>query len=173
MEFFDAVRKRRSVRKYKDRPIPDEKLQALLEAVRLAPSAGDLQAFEVVLVREAARRRKLGHAAYGQHFIGRAPVVLVFLASPARSAVDYGHRGEELYCIQDATIACTHAHLAAAAAGLGSTWVGAFDEDAVRRIVGAPANLRPVALLPIGVPAESPAKTPRRTLKDLVREESF
>ena len=99
-----------------------------------------------------------------------APVVLAFCAHPRRSAAKYGRRGEELYCVQDATIACAYAQLAATALGLGSVWVGAFDTDAVAQAIGARRDWRPVALLPIGYPAESPEATPRRSLNELVHE---
>jgi nitroreductase len=99
--------------------------------------------------------------------------VLVFFANPARSAAKYGRRGDVLYCVQDATVACAYAQLAAEDLGLASVWVGAFDNAAVSEAVGAPAGLRPVALLPIGYAAESPPPTPRRRLSDILRDERF
>lgn len=173
MEFDELARNRRSVRAFRPEPVPGEKLDAVLRAANAAPSAGDLQAYEVVKVTEPARRQALARASHNQEFVAEAPVVLVFFANPARSAPRYGERGEELYSVQDATIACTFAHLAAADLGLGSVWVGAFDDASVARAVGAPAGLKPVAVLPIGVPAELPRPTPRRKLADLVRDESF
>ena len=90
--------------------------------------------------------------------------------APARSAMKYGRRGQDLYALQDATIAGAYAQLAATALGLGSTWVGAFHEEAVRRAVGIPAVEIPVAILPIGYPGETPGPTPRRRLADVARE---
>jgi len=81
--------------------------------------------------------------------------------------------GEELYSLQDATIACTFAHLAAVALGLGSCWIGAFNDNAVRQVIGAPQNMRPVAILPIGVPADMPEPRERRPLSDLIHEEQL
>jgi nitroreductase len=107
-------------------------------------------------------------ASYDQEFLVQAPVVLVFCAVPSRSAVRYTERGETLYCIQDATIACTHVMLAATALGLGTVWVGAFDEDAVHTIIGAEPEHRPVAMLPIGYPNAAPRIRPRRALEDIV-----
>ena len=107
-------------------------------------------------------------ASYDQEFLVQAPLVLVFCAAPARSAVRYTERGETLYCIQDATIACTYAMLAATALGLGSVWVGAFDEDAVYKVIGTVLNQRPVAMLPIGYPNETPRIRTRRALDDII-----
>lgn len=129
-----------------------------------------MQAYEIVAVRDPVRKRELAGAAFGQDFIAAAAVVLVFCARPARSAAKYGARGEELYCIQDATIAAAYAQLAATALGLGACWVGALDEAAVARVIGA-KGLRPIAIMPIGWPAERPARTPRRPLSELVHEE--
>lgn len=173
MDFFKALSERHSIRAYKDREVEDDKLDRILEAIRSAPTAGNLQAYEVVLVKSKAGRDRLAEAAHGQTFISKAPVNLVFLANPGKSAGRYGKRGEKLYSMQDATIAVTIAHLAATALGLGSAWVGAFDDSEVRKAVDAPADLMPVAILPIGYPDEEPQRTPRRDLKDIVRAESF
>jgi len=94
-------------------------------------------------------------------------VLLVFCASSARSAAKYGRRGESLFSIQDATIACAYAQLAAAALGLGSVRVGAFDESAARDALGLGPELRPVAILPIGYPGEEPLERGRRPLASL------
>lgn len=171
--FFDVVAARRSVRAFQDRPVEPEKLNRILEAANLAPSAGDLQAYEIVVVRDPEARKRLAKAALGQWFIAEAPVNLVFLANPARSARRYGGRGAELYCIQDATIAAAYAQLAAHALGLGSVWVGAFHDDEVREVVGAGRDLKPVAIITIGYPAEKPRATPRRRIEDLVSSERF
>ncbi|MDR5695066.1 MAG: nitroreductase family protein [Armatimonadota bacterium] len=173
MEFFETLRRRVSTRAYKRTGIPEEALWKILEAANSAPSAGNLQAYEIVVVRDPVRKRELAQAAVEQWFIAQAPVVLVFLANPPRSSWRYGRRGAELYCLQDATIACAYAQLAATALGLGSCWVGAFDEEAVRRILDAPTSLRPIAILPIGVPDETPEPRGRRPLRDLVHEERF
>ena len=94
---------------------------------------------------------------------------MVFCANPARSAAKYRERGTRLYAIQDATIACAFAMLAATALGLGTVWVGAFDDVAVQKVLGT-RDLLPVAILPIGYAAEEPEPTPRRSLSDLVHE---
>jgi len=169
MEFFDAIRARRSVRAFSARPVEPQQLQQILDAVNRAPSAGNLQAYEVYAVTKHATLNALVGAAHGQEFIVQAPVALVFCADPARSAPRYTQRGVSLYCIQDATIACAYAQLAATALGLASVWVGAFDEDAARQAIGVGNELRPVAILPIGYAAEEPAQRTRRAQEDLVR----
>lgn len=169
MDLFEVIAKRRSIRAFQGRPIEPEKLQAILEAARQAPSAGNLQAYVIYQVTDPARRRALAQAA-DQEFIAQAPVVLVFCAHPARSAVKYGPRGERLYALQDATIAAAYAQLAAAALGLGSVWVGAFADGAVARALDLPAGLWPIALLPIGYPAEAPTPPARRPLAEIVRQ---
>jgi len=172
MDFFKTIENRHSIRAFTPELIEDEKLEKILEAINLAPSAGNLQAYEVVLVKDAVQKKKLVEACMGQSFIAAAPVVLVFCANPERAS-RYGERGKDLYSIQDATIACTHAHLAAASLGLGSCWIGAFDPKKVSEIIGAPFGLEVVAVLPIGYPAKEPNPTGRRKLGDLVKEEKF
>jgi len=169
MEFTALIGHRRSIRAFQSRSIDVEILQSIFEAVNLAPSAGNLQAYEIYVVADITQRADLARAALGQEFIAEAPVVLVFCANPARSAVRYRDRGMKLYSIQDATIACTYAMLAATDRGMGSVWVGAFDEREVRRALAIPDDLLPVALLPVGYPAESPTPKPRRPLRDLVK----
>lgn len=171
--FFEVVESRRSIRAFLNKDLGDESLLKILQAANSAPSAGDLQAYEIVVVKDGKRKEKLASAAFGQDFIARAPVVLVFVADPRRSSRRYGRRGSELYCIQDATIGACYAQLAAHALGLGSVWVGAFDDDAVLDVIGATPDLVPVAMIAIGYPAESPDRRPRRALHDLVRSEEM
>ncbi len=167
-EFFDLVRERRSTRLFEPREVEAAKRQRLLEAANRAPSAGNLQAYEIVEVLGRARRRRLAEAALGQEPVAMAPLVLVFCALPELSAAKYGQRGEELYCLQDATIACAYAQLGASALGLGSVWVGAFDEDAVRAVIDSGEAARPVAILAVGHPAERGELSERRPLEQLV-----
>ena len=168
MEFEELVKVRRSIRAFQPRPVEEEKLRKILIAANLAPSAGNLQAYEIYVVKDREIKRKLAKAALDQDFIAEAPVVLVFCANPLRSAVRYGKRGERLYCVQDATIATTFAMLMATNLGLGNVWVGAFDDDRVSEILKLPRFLKPIAILPIGYPAENPEFTGRRRLEDLV-----
>lgn len=168
-DFFQTVRHRHSVRRYQtDMPVEEAKLHAILETAIAAPSAGDRQAYRIVTVTEAGLRRGLSEAAGGQAFIAEAPVSLVFCADPERSAQEFGERGRRLFALQDTTIAAAYAQLAVVAAGMGSTWVGNFDADRVRRLLGLGADLEPLAILCVGYPAELPEATPRRHLDEMV-----
>lgn len=170
-DFFETVRHRHSVRKYQaTTEIEPGKLHAVLEMACAAPSAGDLQAYQITVIHDQATRNSLREAAHGQAFISEAPVCLVFSADPPRSAETFGERGASLYAIQDATIAATYAQLAIVAAGMGSTWVGNFDDTAVKKILGERNNLQPIAILSVGYPAELPEPTPRRHLDDVVKQ---
>jgi nitroreductase len=168
MEFFDVLKSRHSIRTYDSRPVEPGKLQQILEAINGAPSAGNLQAFEVYMVCDDASKAALVKAAGDQEFLAQAPVVLVFCAHAALSSVKYEQRGAQLYCLQDATIACTFAMLSANALGLSCVWVGAYDEEEARRIIGTPSEHRPIAILPIGYAAETPRIRSRRGVNDLV-----
>jgi nitroreductase len=170
VSILDLLRARRSVRAFADREIDEAQLRCVLDAANSAPSAGNLQAYEIILVRDSAVRRMMAAACLGQEFVAAAPVVLVFCAHPERSGIRYGKRGESLYCVQDATLACAYAQLAAVAVGLASVWVGAFDDEAVAATAGAAAGWRPVAVLPLGYPAEKPQPTARRPLNGLMHE---
>jgi nitroreductase len=168
MELMQIAEQRRSIRAFADRSLEEEKLQRILEIVSLAPSAGNLQAYEVYIVTDRRQKLALAKASLGQAFVAEAPVVLVFCAHPERSAGRYGERGRRLYSLQDATIACTYAMLAVTDLGLATVWVGAFGDDAVSRAIDLPSDEQPVALLPIGYGAEQPAAAPRRSLSDLI-----
>lgn len=170
MDFFKVVERRHSVRGFSDVPIEPEKLHQILQTANLAPSAGNLQAYQIIVVRSPDRRRALVSASGDQWFIDQAPIVLVFCAHPARSAPRYRERGERLYSIQDATIACAFAMLAATALGLATVWIGAFVETTVRSALNLPKDWLPVAILPVGYASEPPRPTSRRNLEDLVRE---
>ena len=169
MDFENVIANRRSIRKYLKKEVENEKIRKMLNAINSAPSAGDLQAYEVFLVKDEELKEKLAEAAYGQYFISEAPLVFVFFANPKRSAIRYGTRGERLYCILDAAIAASYLQLSAVDLGLGSVWIGAFDDDKVRKILKVNERLIPVAIIPVGYPAEKPAATPRRKLEDLVK----
>jgi len=169
MDFFGVVQARRSVRAFGKTPVEHEKLERLLAAARLAPSAGDLQSYRIIVIEDRDTKAALAAAALDQAFVAEAPVVLVFCADARRSESRYGRRGADLFCLQDATIAACYAQLAASAQGLASCWVGAFDETAAAAAVRAPPELRPVAILPIGWAAQEPQRPQRRPLDQLVR----
>jgi nitroreductase len=169
MEFRELIEHRHSIRRYSADLVDPAALDRILHLVSRAPSAGNLQAYRIIVVRSASKRRTLAVAAGGQEFLAQAPIDLVFLADPDRSAATYGNRGATLYAVQDATIAATFAVLAATNEGLSTAWVGAFGESAVRAVCGE-TKLRPVAIVPIGHGAETPDETPRRNLGEIVRE---
>lgn len=168
-DFFETVRHRHSVRHYHaDLDVEEAKLHAVLETACAAPSAGDLQSYHIVVVRDPALRERLASVADGQRFVAEAPVCLVFCADPGRSESEFGPRGRELYALQDATIAAAYAQLAAVAAGLASTWVGHFEEQALASALELGPGLRPIALILIGYAAELPEPSPRRRMEEVV-----
>jgi nitroreductase len=167
MEFTEVIRNRHSIRTFIDQPVEADKLQQILETANLAPSAGNLQAYEIYVVTNAKKRDGLSCAALAQEYVAVAPVALVFCTHPELTEGRYTERGTRLYTVQDATIACTFAMLAATNLGLGSVWVGTFDEKVVRLIIGAPDSQVPVVILSIGYPGEYPEQHPRRPLEQL------
>lgn len=171
MEFFNVLKTRRSIRQFAAKGVDDRTIRRILAAANRAPSAGNLQAYEIYVVKGRALRQRLDAASGGQGPVARAPVVLVFCAVPSQSAARYGAKGEQLFCIQDATIACAYAQLAATALGLASVWIGAVHElEVVKESLRLRDGLWPIAFLPIGYPAERPAPKGRRALTDFVHE---
>ena len=169
-DFFDVVRRRRSIRKFRPDPIPDELLTQVLEAANQAPSAGNAQAYRIFVVKQYAVRQRLSRAAGNQPCVAAAPVVLVFCADPARSAAMWGAKGGQLLCVQDTTVACAYAQLAATSLGLATLWLGAVIEpEAIREALGLTEDFWPRAVLPMGYPAEEPAPRSRRGLREMVR----
>ncbi len=168
MDFFELITERRSVRKFVNKEIEGEKLDKILEAANLSPSAGNLQAYEILVVRNGELRQSLGQASFGQTFISDAPVIIVFCANTEKSARVYRERGQKLYSVQDATIAAAYVQLAAVELGLATVWIGAFDEHRVSDILDIPEKQIPVAIIPIGYPDEKPSQTQRRKIDDLV-----
>jgi nitroreductase len=168
MDVLDAIELRRSIRGFTSQPVEAEKLQKILEAANLAPSAGNLQSYEIYVVTDAKKRDGLSCASMAQDFLLQSPVVLAFCTDPARAQSYFTERGINLFTIQDATIACSFAMLAAVSLGLGCVWVGTLDEKAVRAILGAPDGQIPVVLLPIGYPDYEPEPRERRPLDEIV-----
>ena len=168
MDFIELIRNRRSVRSFRKSKVDPAKVVAIMEAVRAAPSAGNLQSYRVAVVEELRLKAALAMAAGGQRFLEAAALILVFFADLERSAARYGDRGRALFALQDATIAAAYAQLATASLGLASCWVGAFDEEDVIRALSPPAGLRPVAMLPIGEAAEAPRRPARRRVDALL-----
>jgi len=173
MDVFKAINGRRSIRAFTNKPVSDEDVKIILEAARQAPSAGNLQPWEFIVIRNAEIKRRLAQAALDQTSIEEASVVIVVCADKARSSPRYGSRGSNLYCIQDTAAAIQNLHLAAYALGLGTCWVGAFNEAEARKLLNTPLNVRPVAIIPVGYSAEKPKPRPRRPLTEIVHHEKF
>jgi len=169
MAVLEAIRNRRSVRAFRPDPIPEEAMLALKEALRWAPSAGNLESRHFHFVHEEALRRRLAEAAFGQDFVARAPLVVVCSADRSIER-RYGRRGLELYMLQDVAASIQNLLLAAHALGLGAVWVGAIDEGAVARALQLEAHLRVVALVPVGFAAENPEPPRRSPLHMLVTD---
>ncbi|RJS80176.1 nitroreductase family protein [Candidatus Bathyarchaeota archaeon] len=173
MDVLEAIKNRRSIRAFKNEDISSETVEKLIDAARWAPSAGNIQPWEFIIVKNSEVKRRLAEAALNQKFVEKAPVVIVVCADENRSFKGYGLRGKSLYCIQDTAAAIQNIHLAACSLGLATCWVGAFKEEDVRKILDVPDGVRPVALVPVGYPAEKPSPPPRRPLSQIIHYEKF
>jgi len=172
MECLEAIKGRRSIRRFKDTPIGKEIIEELLNAAQMAPSAGNLQARDFVVVTNKITKQKLAKAALDQSFIEQAPVAIVAVANIERSSRIYRSRGE-LYAVQDTTAGVMNLLLAAHDRGLATCWVGAFDEYAVSELLGLPQRATPVAIIPVGYSDEKPTATPRMGLDKVVHWETW
>jgi nitroreductase len=168
LDVFEAIFERRSIRKFKKTDVEDQLIYKILEAGLWAPSAGNLQSWDIILIKDSKIKQKLSTAAYMRDFVGEAPVIMVLCANAHKSATIYEDRGSGLFCIQDAACAGQNMLLAIHALGLGACWVGAFDEELVKDAMGLPTSLRPVALIPLGYPDETPIAPPRRELEEII-----
>jgi nitroreductase len=173
VDVFEAVKGRRSIRSFRRDDVSFEDVSKLLEAARWAPSAGNIQPWEFVVVRNPATKMRLAAAAWEQSFIEEAPVVIVVCANEDRSSQRYGDRGKTLYCIQDTAAAIQNIHLAAYSLGLGTCWVGAFKEEEVRQVLNVPQGIRPVSIIPVGYPARSASLRSRRPMNQIFHEETY
>ena len=168
MNVYEAIINRRSVRQFTADPVPDSIVEKLLTAAHRAPSAGNIQPWFFYLVKNQAKREELARAALGQRFIATSPLCIVVCAEPDLSASVYRRRGAELYCIQDTAAAIQNLLLASLEHGLGTCWIGAFNEEQVNQILGIPSGRRPVALVPVGYPAnKAEVATSRKKLDEV------
>jgi nitroreductase len=172
MELVESIEKRWSVRSFTADPVPEEMVLETLRMGTLAPSAGNLQARDFIVVRDPETRKQLAKAAFGQDFVEQAPVVIVCCSNQARIR-NYGVRGTDLYCLQDTAAAAENMLLYITSREYGSCWVGAFDEMQVGRLLGLPENVRPTVMLPIGKPQEVPRRTPRLKIDTVVHREKW
>jgi len=164
MDVFEAIKERRSVRAYKDTDVEEEKLGKILEAARLSPSASNRQEWKFIVVKNAETRAKLAGAAYGQQFVGKAPVIIVACATETKSIMTCGQPTHTV----DVSIACAFMILEAYEQGLGTCWLGTFNEGEVKKILGIPTPMRVVTMVPLGYPDESPSPKPRKAFGQIV-----
>lgn len=168
MDTLTAIKQRRSIRKYKNRPIEPEKLDAVLEAARLAPSARNAQLWKFVVVQDESVRNQLAEAT-NYKFIAEAPVVIAGVSLDPERVM----RCEVPAYAVDLAIAMTNITLAAQALGLGTCWIGGFDQQIAREVLGIPEKYKIVELMPLGYPEEEPPARPRKTLDEIVCYERF
>ena len=170
MDVMEAIKKRRSIRGYKDSEVEEEKLNLVLEAGRLAPSANNRQEWKFIVVKDKNTREKLSLAAHNQKFVGEAPVVI---AACAVTETDHIMACGQLSYPIDLAIAVDHMTLKAVEEGLGTCWIGAFDEEEAKKILGIPDTIRVVALLPLGYPVSIPSPTPRKSKEEIILFEKW
>ncbi|MBW2964998.1 nitroreductase family protein [Candidatus Woesearchaeota archaeon] len=168
METFECIEKRRSVRKFSDLPVEWEKVGNILRAAQLAPTTGNIQDYKLLVVTDKTKRAALANAALKQHWIAQAPVIIIVYSEPKPTQRFYGLRGEKLYTIQNCAAVAENILLAATDQGLASCWVGAFDENMVNSITGAPNSVRPQAIIPVGYSDQEPQMPKRNRLVDMV-----
>jgi nitroreductase len=173
LDIFKTIKERRSIRSFTSETVSDEAVKQLIDVGRYAPSAGNTQPLELVVVKDQKIKQLLTLAALNQMFIQKAPIVFVVCADITRSRMHYGDRGEKLYSIQDTAAATENILLTAHELGLATCWIGAFHEEAVADAIKAPKNTRPVAIIPVGHPAEKPSAPKRRAVDDFVHYETF
>ncbi len=163
VDVMEAIRTRRSIRKYKPDPVPEDVLREVLEAARLAPSAGNRQPWLFVVVRDPQLKEKLKEA-YGAEWFYTAPVIICACGYPDRAWTRFDGKN---YVDVDVTIAMDHLILAAWEKGLGTCWIGAFDPEKVKQILELPEGAEPIAMTPLGYPDEQPEARPRKSLEEI------
>lgn len=168
MDVMTAIKERRSIRRYSQQPVEDEKLLKVLEAARLSPSAKNAQAWKFIVVRDKKAIAKIASTSK-YTFIGQAPIILVSCGTEAESVMLCG---QYRYTV-DLSIATAYMILEAYEQGLGTCWIGSFDETKVKEILGIPENVRVVAITPLGYPLEVPVQRPRKSLEDIVCYELY
>lgn len=166
---YDIIKTRRSVRSFTNQEISDSTLQKILEAGWLAPSAGNRQPVEFIVIKDPSIRQKIS----AQQFVKESAVVIVVIVNLERTTSRYGDRGERMYIYHDSGAAVQNILLMCKALGLGSCWIGAFNDERVSRLLELPEHVLPMAIIPIGYPAEdseSPRKIP---LEKITHDEKY
>lgn len=171
MKVLDVIQKRRSVRKYKEDPIPEKAFMRVLEAARLAPSGKNFQPWKFIIVKDKALKEKLAQASAGQFFMAEAPIIIVGCGFPDNC---YAHMGRYMKSWSvDVTIALEHLILQAQEEGLGTCWIGSFEEEEVKAILNIPENVKVLALTPLGYPDEIPRFRGRKSLDEIISYDRF
>ncbi|HUT02041.1 MAG TPA: nitroreductase family protein [Phycisphaerae bacterium] len=168
MEIYEAIRARHSVRAYQERDVEEDKLRRVLDAGRLAPSARNRQERKFVVVRDGQRRESLAEAA-DQPWIARAPVLVAVVGTTPDAVMHCGVPTDPVDC----AIAIDHMTLAAVAEGLGTCWLGHFDQEACRRLLGVPQGAIIIELLAVGYPRGEPGPKQRKALDEVICQETF
>jgi len=164
-DLFAVMAKRRSTRKFSDKPVETTKIDKIIAAADTAPTAGNYQGFEIFYLKNLEKKKLLVEACNNQPYVN-APVVLIFCKNPSRVKFDFSDYILKKFAIQDATLAAGYSQLAAQALGLSSIWIGMFDEQKIMDIIDT--DLVPSSVLCIGYPEQTKFPKPRRNLKDLV-----
>lgn len=173
MEVLECIKTRRSTRKFLDVPVEWDKVGTIVDAGRSAPNSGNLQNWKFIVVLDQDKRKEIAEACLKQFWMERAPVHIIVCAEPEKAKRFYGIRGERLYSIQNCAASVENMLLTAHSLGLGSCWVGAFDEDMLKRALGIPDYARPQAVIPIGYPAEKVPTPMQYQLENLVFIENW
>jgi nitroreductase len=168
MDVLTAIQGRRSIRKYSSKAIEEEKLLKVLEAARLSPSARNQQEWKFIVVKDQETRERLTEA-IGQPFVGEAPIILVCCGTDPESIMKCG---QPRYTV-DLSIATAYMILEAYEQGLGTCWIGSFDEKMVKEVLGIPEKVRVVSITPLGYPDESPSPRPRKELDEIVTYDKY
>jgi len=165
---METIAGRRATRNFLKDEVPKEALDKIIEAMRLAPSAGNLQSRFFYFVRNAEKRAQLAKAAHDQRHVAEAPVCIV-ACTDERISQKYGQHGVDVYSLIDVAAAVENGMLMAHSLGLGTCWVGSVDETEVRKTLDIPNHLRPVSLIPLGYPASRPRMPARKGTKDIAQ----
>ena len=165
-DFAELAKSRRSIRKFEDKDVKKKQLTRLIEAAQAAPSAGNCQPWHFYAIKDKKIQAELKECAYGQDFILSAPACIAVCTDSKRCEARYGERGKTLYVFQDTAAAIQNILLCAKDMGLGTCWVGAFEEPAAAQALNLPESLRPVALISVGYPDQKFEPQNRRPLEE-------
>jgi nitroreductase len=184
MDTFEAIKTRRSIRRFQDKPVEDEKLNTLLEAVSMSPSWANFQCWRFIIVKDQSMREKISELTYVESFfaplrykanpakkgLAEAPVVIIACADPSQSGLLWGQH----YYMTDIGIAAQTLMLSARALGMGTVFVGVYDEEKLRGLLNVPSHVRIVGLFPLGYPLEEKKDgPPRKPLSEIVFYEKW